>query len=189
VELGERLALRARRKLAAFPSVEIVDAPFEEWEPDRVPFDAVIAFTSLHWIDPTMRYTKPARLLREGGALAVVATKHVAGGDPFFAEVQEDYDAVIPSDENSPPPRPDDVADLGDEIAASGLFADAVIRRYLWDIPYYSAEYLALLDTFSGHRALPEARRRELYGRIRRRIGDRRVTRTMLAILHVARRL
>jgi SAM-dependent methyltransferase len=188
VELGPGLAAVAREHLVTHPNVEIVTAGFESWEPERADFDAVVAFTAFHWIDPEARYEKPARLLRAGGALAVVSTKHVAGADPFWIEVQEDYDAVTPSDDNRPPPQADAVPDLAGEIAGSGLFADVEVRRHLWDTSYDADRYLALLDTFSGHRALPDARRRELYDRIRRRIGDRRVRKTMLAILHVARR-
>jgi len=71
VELGERLAALARQKLAGFPNVEIVTAPFELWEPSAGGgFDAVVAFTAFHWIVPDARYAKTARLLRDGGALA-----------------------------------------------------------------------------------------------------------------------
>jgi SAM-dependent methyltransferase len=189
VELGRGLAAVAREHLVAYPNVEIVTAGFESWEPDRSDFDAVVAFTAFHWLDPEARYEKPARLLRAGGALAVVSTKHVANADPFWIEVQEDYEAVTPSDDNRPPPQADAVPDRADEIAASGLFADVTVRRYLWDTSYDADQYVALLDTFSGHRALPAAQRGELYDRIRRRIGDRRVDKTMLAILHVAPRL
>jgi SAM-dependent methyltransferase len=191
VELGEGLAALAQRKLADFPDVEIVTATFEAWEPSSGGFDAVVAFTAFHWIDPDAHYAKTARLLREGGVLAVVSTKHVLepGGDPFWAEVQDDYDAVVPSDENRPPPRPEEVADLSDEIDGSGLFCTIAVRRYLWDVSYDAQTYVELLDTASGHRAMPKAQRQELYSRIRARIGDRKVSKTLQAILNVARRL
>lgn len=192
VELGERLALAARRKLAEFPNVEIVTAPFEVWEPaSGGGFDGVVAFTAFHWIDPDARYAKTAQLLQEGGALAVVSTKHVLapGGDAFWSEVQEDYDAVVPSEQNRPPPRPEEVADLRDEIDASGRFRTVAVRRYLWDVSYDARTYLELLDTASGHRAMPEAKREALYTRIRERMGDRKVSKTLQAILNVARRL
>ena len=43
----------------------------EDWDPQGAPFDAVVAFNSLHWIDPQLRYSKPAGLLEPGGAMAV----------------------------------------------------------------------------------------------------------------------
>jgi SAM-dependent methyltransferase len=186
VELGERLTAFAREKLSAFNRVEIVNAPFETWEPDGQ-FDAVVAFTAFHWIDPEARYEGSARLLRPGGALAIVKTKHVAGSDPFWAEVRADYEAVVPSEENKPPPLPEEVEDLAAEIATSRRFGPAVIRRYLWDVQYDADSYINVLETYSGHRSIPEDRRKDLYERIRRRIGDSEVSKTMLAILHVAR--
>jgi SAM-dependent methyltransferase len=187
VELGEGLAAVARRNLAAFPNVEIVNVPFERWKTDAT-FDAIVAFTAFHWIDPEARYEKSARLLREGGALAVVSTQHVLpeDGDPFWAEVQEDYDAVVPSDENRPPPRPEEVEDLSAEIEASGRFHNVAARRYLWHTPYAANEYIAVLNTYSGHRSMPEEQRRDLYSRIRARIGTRTVRKTYLFTLNVA---
>jgi SAM-dependent methyltransferase len=197
LELGEQLAAVARRKLEAFPAVEIINAPFESWEPADAGFDAVVAFTAFHWIDPGLRYKKSASLLRSAGALAVVATAHVlpTDGDPFFAAVQADYDAVVPDEEKTKaglPLPPDAIGDLSGEIEASGLFRNVAVRRYLWDVIYTADDYIAVLSTYSGHRALDDEARRHLFERIHRRIEARpeqKVRKTYLATLNVARRL
>ncbi len=193
IELGAGLAALARRKLAAFPRVEVVHGTFETWEPVRAGFDAVVAFTALHWVDPELRIAKPARLLRHGGHLAVAGSLHVqrSDGDTFWLEVQEDYDAAAPSEDNAPPPLPDAIESLRYEIEAGGLFEYVDWRRYLWDQAYTADEYIALLSTYSGHRALEHDRREDLYARIRRRIQSRpggRVTKTYLTMLNVARK-
>jgi len=187
VELGDDLAAVARRNV---PEAEIVTANFETWEPERAEFDAVVAFTAFHWVDPGLRYEKCARL---GRALAVVGTHHVSpeGSDPFFAEVQEDYGAVRPEEERDPPGPPDTVEGLRAEIEASGAFAHVAERRYVWEQEYDAQSYVDVLDTYSGHRALDEPRRNELYERIRRRIEARPggvVRKTYLATLDVATR-
>lgn len=194
VELGAHLAAVARRNLAPFPHVEVVNADFEAWEPARADFDAVVAFTAIHWIDPEVRYAKPARLLRPGGALCVVATHHVrvAGGDPFWADVQEDYDAVVPSDENRPPPYPHEIFDLRPEVEAGGLFRNVAERRYRWDETYTAETYIAVIDTYSANRVLEPATRRLLYDRIQRRIEarpERAVRKPYVVTLNVARRV
>jgi SAM-dependent methyltransferase len=194
VELGSGLAAVARRNLTRYPRVRIVEAAFESWENDGPPFAAVVAFSSFHWIDPAVRYAKAASVLRRDGALAVAGSLHVlpADGDPFFNEVQADYEAVSPGEDNRPPPDPSEVQDLRGEIEASGLFAVVAHRRRVVEIVYGADEYLDVLRTFSGHRALDPERRRELLARIRRRIEARpggRVRKSLLVLLTVARRV
>lgn len=52
-----------------------------------------------------------------------------AAFDPFFAEIQEDYDAIESHPGEWPPPATDQVSDDAAEIAASGLFEDIQVRR------------------------------------------------------------
>jgi SAM-dependent methyltransferase len=192
VELGAHLAAVARMQLASFPAAEIVVADFEQWEPERADFDAIVAFTAFHWIAPELRYTKTARLLRPGGALAVVSAQHVlAGGadDDFWLEVQEDYDAVVPHPDNGPPPAPENVGDWSEQIEASGLYENVTIRRHLWTVEYSPDEYIAVLGTYSNHLALPAAQRAELFSRIHARLARRgTIAKTYLSVLSVAHR-
>lgn len=75
VELGVRLAKRARANLAGMPA-EIHVAPFEVWENEGHPFDLVYAATAWHWIDPAIRYRKAYELLRPTGHLAFWSAQH-----------------------------------------------------------------------------------------------------------------
>jgi SAM-dependent methyltransferase len=175
VELGMELAAFARRKLRAFPNVTVVNDDFETWLPPDERFDGVVAFTAFHWIDPSVRFEKSARALRENGALVVVETEHVCpeGGDPFWAAVQEDYDAVAPDPNYARPPHPEEVGDVSAEIESSGRFEIVGVRRHTWDVVYTADDYIAVLETYSGHRALDDESRRALFARIRRRIQAR----------------
>jgi SAM-dependent methyltransferase len=192
VELGPALADIARRKLAPYPQVEIVDTAFEEWEPQHAGFDAVVSFTAFHWLDPHVKYEKSARLLRAGGLLAIVETEHVVveGGDPFWVDVQEDYDAVVPSPDNRPPPPTEQIGDLRAQFEETGLFRDIEVRRYRWDVEYTADEWIDVLRTYSPNiDGDPETTQR-LLNRIRARIKSRpdaRVTKHYLATLNLAR--
>jgi SAM-dependent methyltransferase len=189
VELGPSLVAVARRRLALFPGVEILNADFEAWRPDRADYDAVVAFTAFHWIPPELRYLKSAALLREGGALAVAMTHHVLPdrADPFFLASQADYDAVGVG--GDPPGPPDSVTGLGAEMEASGLFRIAAERRYLWDVVYSADEYIDVLSTYSPNIAMDDAKRTRLFDLLRARIGDRPLRKTYLATLDVALRV
>ena len=191
VELGPHLANRARERLAGY-AVEIHVEPFENWEGERQSFDLVFAATAWHWVDPAIRYRKAHELLRPSGHLAFWSAGHAfpTGFDPFFTEIQAVYDALGESFEGEWPPlppdqTPDDVA----EIKASGLFEEVHVRRYVWETLYTANEYIALLNTFSGHIAMEPGKRDYLYTEIRSRIAaqsDRRIRRHWRATLHVA---
>jgi SAM-dependent methyltransferase len=193
VEMGAQLAERARENLAGLP-VDIHVAPFEVWKSEPDAFALVYAATAWHWIDPAIAYRKAHRLLRPGGNLAFWSARHAfpAGFDPFFTEIQDVYDEIGESHPGEwPPPAPTQIPDEAKEVESSGLFDEIQVRRYIWEKQYRAEEYIALLNTFSGHIAMEAAKREYLYQEIRRRIArrrDRRVRRHWHTILHVARR-
>lgn len=161
LEPGPSMAEIARRNVSAFPQVTVEVAAFETWPLPVEPFDAVVAATSFHWLDPSVRVARAADALRDGGTLAILSTHHVAGaGDDFFAEVQSCYERFDPS---TPPglrlPTEADVPTGADEIDRAGSFGPVAVRRVAWDRAYTTGEYERLLMTYSGHRALdPRAR-------------------------------
>lgn len=194
VELGPELAAAARRNLAAFGQVEVIEGAFESWcPPDGERFDLVFAATAWHWIDPAVKYQKAASLLRPGGHLAFWEAVHVVpdGGDPFFLEIQDVYDAIgsgLPSGHMFA--RPDTLASAEEEIAASGLFRDISVRRFDWEITYTAESYIRLLETFSSNLTMEPWQRERLYGEIRARLAarpDGQLRRHWGAVLHVAR--
>jgi SAM-dependent methyltransferase len=177
IELSPHLAEVARRNLVPFPQVEIAVGNFEGWEPREADFDAVAAFTAFHWLAPGLRYAKPARLLRPGGALAVVQTHHVRNDDSFWLESQEDYDAVVPHPENGPPPR------IGEEPWLQPdrtLFPRIEQRRYPVETEYTPDGYIELIGTHSENIALPPAQREELFGRLRERVAAQGAVRKLV---------
>jgi SAM-dependent methyltransferase len=195
VEIGAALARLARRNLASFGAVDVIEADFETWRPPAgTQFDLVFAACAWHWIDPALRYQRAWDLLRPGGHLAFWSALHVfpTDGDPFFREIQDVYNAIgegLPADASWP--RPGELPDERAEIIQTGLFEDAVIRHFDWEIRYTAPEYIALLDTFSGHIAMTDQHRERLYGEITRRLAQRRdglLRRHWGAALHVARR-
>ena len=195
VEAGSSMAAVARRNLAEATAVEVVTAEFESWPLPEEPFDAVVSATAFHWIDPAVRMTKAADALRLGGALAVVRTQHVMGGtEEFFLEVQrcyERFDPETPPGLRLPAAADIDGSDHAEEVARSGRFGPTVFRRYEQELTYTTSEYLELLRTYSGTRALPDAARNGLLGSIAGLIDGRyggRVTKRYLIELGVSPR-
>ncbi len=193
VELGPRLAAQARANLAGLP-VEVHVAPFEQWEGEGERYQLVFAANAWHWLDPAVGYGKAHRLLRSGGHLAFWDARHAfpVGFDPLFTEIQDVYDSIGEQWAGDWPPSPPELTpDQAPEIEATGLFDRIELRRYLWEARYTADEYIALLETFSGHLAMEPSKREHLYGEIRRRIAGRAsptVLRHWCSTLHVARR-
>jgi SAM-dependent methyltransferase len=196
LEPGPHLAAVARRRLADCPRVRVVETAFEDWKPgpaDR--FDLVFAATAWHWIDPAVGYRLAWQALQPDGHLAIWSAQHVlpADGDQFFSEIQDVYDDI---GEGLPPgtgfPMPGKLPTIRDSIDASGLFTVCATAEFIWDREYTAEEYIALLETFSGHIDMAQWKRDRLYAEMRLRLAarsDGRLQRHWGAVLHVARRL
>ncbi|MEU6376024.1 class I SAM-dependent methyltransferase [Streptomyces sp. NPDC046909] len=175
VELGASMAAVARRRLRDFPLVEVEVADFETWPLPVEPFDLLVCATAWHWIDPAVGLSKAARALRPGGRLAIVVTHHVAGGTAgFFADAQRCYERWDPA---TPPglrlrPSEEIPSDTG-ELEASAAFTGLTVARCPREITYTADEYIDVLLTYSGHRALREDLRHGLLADIRELIDHR----------------
>ena len=171
VELGAALAELARSRTARFPGVRVVTGSFEDWQDtDPAPIRAVAVFNALHWIDPEVRYSKPAALLAPGRALAVGACRWArpADAEPFWAAAQEDYHAV--GFAGSPPPPPEQIGMLHFPEEARAHFDEVASFRYPFQRSYTAAEYLAQLATQSGTWAMGPELSAEFLARVRRRL-------------------
>jgi len=196
VELGENLAAVARRNLAPYPEVNVTTSPFETWDPGGRTFDLVLAATCWDWIDPEVRCRKAADVLKPGGRLAIFGCGHAfpRDADRFFFDIQDVYREIGEEHpaEAWPPPLPEDVPDMREELEASSLFTDFQSRRYVWELMYTAEEYIDLMNTFSGHIAMEPDKREYLYRNVREQINarpDPRLRRHWLAILNVARKV
>jgi SAM-dependent methyltransferase len=189
VERAPELARVARTNLAAWPRVEVLTGAFET-APAEGRFDAVVAFSAFHWIDPETRYARAAALLREGGVHAVADARMMpAESDAFFADSDEDYVGILGAAARRPGAPV--VDSLRGELLACGLFDHLAERRYRWDVRRDTAGFLALLDSFPWYAALDPGLRAELYRRLTRRIEarpSRTVSVTFEAVLDVARK-
>jgi SAM-dependent methyltransferase len=200
IELGADLARAARANLAAY-DVTVVAGAFESWRPPAGElfggfggFGLVFAATAWHWIDPAVRYQRAWAALRPGGHLAFWSASHVFpdGGDPIFDELQAVYDEIGESKpDDAVRHRPGELPSAATDIEASGLFDVVQVRQFDWEIRYTAEEYIALLNTFSGHIAMADWQRERLFSFIRERVGERAngtLRRHWGAVLQVARR-
>jgi SAM-dependent methyltransferase len=166
LEPDPALAVRARQRLARFPNVAVEECRLEELLTDRR-FDAVLAATSLHWVDPAKRWASCARLLAPGGHVMLLTNVHPRPYTGFFARVQEVYDSVVPEWGGRPAVdvRTEDSASAVRDASPDG-FAVVGDDACDWRETYTAARYLRLLSTYSDHRRLEPEQRESLFAEI-----------------------
>jgi ubiquinone/menaquinone biosynthesis C-methylase UbiE len=73
IDIGTSMIVAARRRLEG-SGVWFQVASFEEFAAAEASYDLIVSGTAFHWVDPEVKFRKAARLLRQGGWLAVLET-------------------------------------------------------------------------------------------------------------------
>ncbi|MEU4641914.1 class I SAM-dependent methyltransferase [Micromonospora sp. NPDC023814] len=163
VEPDARMADFARRS-----GVEAEVATFEAWDAAGRTFDAVIAGTAWHWVDPVAGAAKAARVLRPGGLLAPFW--HVFQLPPDVAQaLAAVYRRVVPDSPFTFPPDKQGldayqplVTRAADGIRAVGGFGEPEQWRFDWEQSYTRDELLDLIPTQGLLTRLPPERLAEV---------------------------
>jgi len=158
VEPDARMAEFARRS-----GLEVEVSTFEAWEPAGRQFDAVVAGTAWHWVDPVAGAAKAAQVLRPGGRLAPF--HHVFQTPPELAgALARAYGEVAPDS----PVNPTDqsagsalnlyqplFAKIADGIREAGEFSEPEQWQFDWERTYSRDEWLDQLPTLGSLTQLP----------------------------------
>ena len=163
VEPDTRMAEFARRS-----GVEVEVTTFEAWDPAGRAFDAVIAGTAWHWVDPVAGAAKAAQVLRPGGRLAVFW--HVFQPPPEVADAFATvYRRVVP-DSPFDLQRAKRALDVYQGLftkAAGGIrevgrFSDPRQWRFDWAQPYTRDAWLDQMPTHGPLTQLPPGKLAEV---------------------------
>ena len=142
--------------------VPVEEATFEDWDPDGRRFDAVIAATSWHWIDPAAGAAKAAEVLRPGGHLSVFGHAFQLPTDVLDA-VADVYQRIAPDAPINLQPLRDGALDayqgmyarVADTIAEMGGFTTPRQWRFDWEQAYTRDEWLDQIPTHGFLTQLP----------------------------------
>jgi ubiquinone/menaquinone biosynthesis C-methylase UbiE len=175
VELGPALADIARRHLSPFPAATVEVGMFEEWPVPALPFDAVVCANAFHWLDPTIRLAKPARVLRPDGVLAIVHPHHVKGGTAGFSSAMQPYYVKwgLSDTPNFEAPDPAELPPMYPELDQLAAFTSVLRRRFEFVVEFSSESYVGLLHTDSLVLSLDASAREGFLSDIRHLIDTR----------------
>jgi SAM-dependent methyltransferase len=161
-EPGRNLARYLRNKFDT-ANLEVRHQGFEASSLGVAEYDAVVAATSFHWVDPLVRVRMSHATLRTGGILAVIDTNQVesAADRGYFGASQSIYDRYFPDNPSPAPELPgrDVIPQAFGEISESRLFESVELRRYDWDQHYSAAAYVDLVRSYSGTAQMRAGRR------------------------------
>lgn len=166
IDVGPSMVETAKRHVDD-PSVRFVVRAFEDFEAPDASFALVASATAIHWVDPGLRWTKPARLLRPGGWLAVLATgEHY--DEPLGSSLRELWISL--SEDKSwatrPPPS------LPDELIATGRYGPAVERQHEWALTLPPEMVVGVESTRATTLHYDQAHRARFLDGLRDLIGD-----------------
>jgi SAM-dependent methyltransferase len=197
LEPGPATAALARERLDA-PAVEVVESTFEGWDDGGRRFDAIVAASSWHWVDPAIGWPKAALLLRPNGWLAIFGHVVTRRDDEpeVFAETADLHELYAPGNpEWQRPPTEDEAKRLelgwgAPDGGRAGLFEEPTVRWHPTVQHLDAQDFTDLLRTLSLYRNLPPDAREPLLDaiaeRIRTRLDDHAIRR-YLTVMRIGR--
>jgi len=173
IELGSNLAHLTADKFRTYPAIRVVNSAFEQWDGAGKPFKLAISGTAFHFIEPEYGYRRVAELLDQDGCIGFFWTVHVPQYNEIHNHIRQHYRELAPDLDDSLYPSPAETIQERKEITAkSGLYEDIIVKEYDWIQTFTSQDYIALLNTNSRHRQLPEAVKETLLHRIQNTIDE-----------------
>lgn len=162
IDIGQEMIAAARRSVRGL-AVEFQVTPFEDFAAADASFDLVVSATAFHWIDPEVKFSKPARLLRPGGWLAILSTGE-RYDDPLGAALDGMWAARSDGQVRRRPPP--------DEITASGLFGEPVHREHEQRTVLAPEAVIGLENTRATPLSWPAAARQAFTEELRAQLGS-----------------
>ena len=151
----------ARAKCTGYSNVEFINTTFEAWDLGDRQFDAVIATTSFHWLDPAIRYWKTAAALKDNGLLVLLWNTPPQPSEEVHQTVANIYQTHAPklAQYEGHQSHFKNLTAFGDEVLRSGYFQDLVTQQQITQVTHAIDDYLTLLSTLSPYIGLATQQR------------------------------
>jgi ubiquinone/menaquinone biosynthesis C-methylase UbiE len=165
IDIGAGMITAARRSLSESP-VWFQVVSFEELDAPDASFDLVISATAFHWVDPEVKFAKPAWLLKADGWLALLSTEE-RYDDPLGSDLREMWVAASEHSEVWARQRTPPAADL---TGAAGSFGPPIERSYSQPIVLAGETVIGVETTRATFLSWPEHIQQDFAGQLRRHL-------------------
>jgi SAM-dependent methyltransferase len=156
----------AQQACRLYPKVELLNCAFEEWTVEPSQFDAVLAASSFHWIQPEIGYPKAAAALRPEGHLILLWNKELQPAYEIYQQLTPIYAAHAPGIARPYEDEATQLAildELGQMAISSGQFKGMMTGWRRVEVTYSTEQYLQLLNTYSPHLRLEPQQKQDLF--------------------------
>ena len=173
VELGDKLASYCRRKFSNYSNFSIINSDFIEADFQQNSFDLIYSATAFHWIPKEQGYAKVKSLLKRDGAIALF------WNHPFVSNLNDETNIasmkVYSKYRSQDKPKAEfDLSKTNEmitELKKYG-FCSVESRIYKRIRKLTTDEYIALINTYSDHIALPADIKNAFESEMRNAIGN-----------------
>lgn len=193
LEPSQEACQLARQNCASYPSVEIANTTFEEWQLEAERFNAVLAATAWHWVPPEIGYPKAAAALQENGSLILLWNMTPQPPYEVYQALNEVYQTHAPSLGRYEDRETQEkiLRGIGQNVIDSGQFKNLVSEQLACEVTYSIDDYLTLLNTFSPYMMLDPQKRDSLFEGLREvleRSCGRSIQVSYLSAFHIAKK-
>ncbi|AFZ26582.1 2-polyprenyl-3-methyl-5-hydroxy-6-metoxy-1,4-benzoquinol methylase [Cylindrospermum stagnale PCC 7417] len=162
----------AKQNCAAYPKVEIQQTTFEEWKLETGRFNAVLAATSFHWINPDIGCAKAADALQANGSLILLWNMTPQPHYEVYENLHEVYKIHAPSlaPYEDIKKQAEIAKSLGQKAIDSERFKDLAFEQIACQLTYSADNYLLLLSTLTPYLKIDALIRDALFADLREKI-------------------
>jgi ubiquinone/menaquinone biosynthesis C-methylase UbiE len=184
IDIGPSMIAAARSRLDG-RAVSFQASSFEDFTARDASFDLIVSATAFHWVDPEVKFRKPARLLRPGGWLALLETGE-RYDDPFGAALRDMW--IARSDDGGAWRKPH-FADT-EVVAHTGLFETPILKTHTQRIILPAEAVIDVENTRATSLSWPADTREEFTAELRQHLrsqtevhGSQETSLTMARVL------
>lgn len=157
VELGSDLAEYTRFRFSAYRNLNVINADYIDADLENGCYDLIYSATAFHWLPQAQAYDKVKKLLKPNGTLALFWNHPFPNrtNDEVNMASRRVYDKYRPTDKPLTEFSEMDLEKRKTELMQNG-FANVEAMLYKRTRTLTAPEYIALINTYSDHRALPD---------------------------------